>query len=300
VARSLVAALGLVLCSSVSLAQNSELTIESPSSLTAVAERVKTIDLGRVERALSQAGLELPPSLRIILVDHSDARSQQTPSWIVGYVVNANTVAIFPNRIGTYPYDSLESVVVHEIAHVALFNRAGQRPLPRWFHEGVAVAVESGWDLGTQVRLLAAVWSEPAIEDVSALFASDDWPANNTAYLLSAALIADVRQRAGPATPGLIAARVAAGEPFETAFVRQTGDTPDEAARHAWRTYRGLRWIPVLTSSTTLWAAILGLAIAAFVVRVRRRRERRRRWAIEDAEAEDLSQSPPAESQTSQ
>jgi hypothetical protein len=75
---------------------------------------------------------------------------------------------------------------------------------------------------------------------------------------------------------------VADGDSFDRAFFVTTGETVAEAAANAWRVYRGLRWLPVLTGTSAIWAAILTLAAVAFVVRWRRRREKR--WDDEDDE----------------
>jgi hypothetical protein len=256
--------------------------VEGPPQLAGVASRIDNINTEAIERALAQAGLAWPSTIRIVLVDRDDPVSQHTPPWVVGSASFPDEIVIFPDRIGTYPYGSLEAVLTHEIAHLALSARAEGRPLPRWFHEGVAVSVESGWGLGSQVRLLFAAQRDPQIDDISRLFASESLPATSTAYLLSAALIEDVRRRHGPGAPGDIAGRVAAGDTFEQAFVNATGETPAHAAATAWRVYRGLRWLPLVTSPSSVWGAILILASAAFVARWRRRRQRHREWAAEE------------------
>jgi hypothetical protein len=259
-----------------------DVSIEAPASLSGVAERIRAMRPDVVARALSQAGLELPDAVRIVLVDRDDPASQNSAPWIVGQAFGNDTIVIYPQRIGTYPYDSLDAVVIHELAHLALSARAEGRPLPRWFHEGVAMSVESGWGLGSQMRLLLAAQNDPAIDEVSRLFASEALPATTTAYLLSAALVDDLRSRHGPTVPGTIAARVGAGADFEAAFFDVTGETPDQAAAVAWRVYRGLRWLPVITSPSSVWLLILAVACLAFVARTRRRSLKRQQWDEEE------------------
>jgi hypothetical protein len=261
-------------------AQEFDITVEAVPALADVADRVRSIDAEALDVSLSRAGLSLPARVRVTLIADDDPRALNVRAWVAARAYGTETVEIYPGRIRSYPYDSLESVVLHEIVHLALNARALGYPLPRWFHEGVAVSVESGWGIGSQARLLWAAARGPAIEDVDALFASDASPETTTAYLLSAALVEDVRRRHGLDVPGLIAARVASGESFDAAFVATTGETVDEAARQAWRVYRGLRWMPILTSPHSLWGWILVLAFVAFVVRVTRRR--RKRWDEDD------------------
>jgi hypothetical protein len=248
-----------------------------------VATQIRDIDRERLIAALGRAGLAPPRDARITLIPEDHARARATPGWIAAQASGSRDIVIFPARIGSYPHDSLESVVRHEIVHLALSIAAAGRPLPRWFHEGVAVSVEEGWGLGGQLRLMVAAARDPSLTDLSRLFASDSQPENASAYLLAAALVSDIRARHGPAAPGAIASRVARGAPFREAFVAETGESPEAAASHAWGAYRRwVSWIPVLTGGTGMWLGILLLAAVAFIASLRRRARQRRRWDEED------------------
>src|SRR5918999_672180 len=143
-----------------------DLTVETPSSLAQVADRVRDVDRQQLAAALARAGLNIPPWIHVTLIPENDPRARVTPVWIVGLASGSHDIAIFPERIGSYPashpYDSLESVVWHEVVHLALSAQAGGGPLPRWFHEGVAMSVE-GWGLTSQRRLLLAAGSNPGL-----------------------------------------------------------------------------------------------------------------------------------------
>jgi len=268
------------------------LTVSAPPGLREVAARVEAIEATSLAESLARAGLELPPRVQVALVSDEDPRAREVPPWVAARAFGGDRIVIYHHRIRSYPYDSVESLVLHEIVHLALNTRAGGRPLPRWFHEGVAVSVEAGWGIGSQARLLLAAARGPAIDDVSALFASEAAPENTTAYLLSAALIEDVRRRHGLSVPGAVAARVARGESFDAAFRGETGETVDEAAAHAWSVYRGLRWMPILTSAPSQWGVILLLACIAFIVRLRRRRAKR--WEDEASDEVDEGEDAPS------
>lgn len=259
--------------------------IEAPSSLDRAAERLRAVDLARLTDDLAAAGLRVPADISVTLVADDDSRAAGLPPWIVGFAVGSTEIVIFPERILTYPYDSLESVLRHEIAHLALSARAGERPLPRWFHEGVAVSVDAGWDLSSRLQLLLAMRRDPGLASVGRLFTAGTQPDSALAYRLSAALVADLRRRHGAAAPGAIAARVAAGADFAQAFEGETGDTPDGAAARAWAGYRRwTAWVSALTSDAMPWAVILALAFVAFAVRARQRARRRHRWDEEDGQ----------------
>lgn len=262
---------------------NTTLTVAAPPSLAGAADQLRSMNVPQLEADLGRAGLAMPPALDITLVPESDPEASGVPRWIVGYAVPPRDIVIFPERVLAYPYDSLNSVLRHEVVHLALASRADGRPLPRWFHEGVAVSVDAGWGISGRFRLLLETLRNPGTAELARLFASNSQPETALAYGLSAALIADLERRYRADVPSAIAARVAAGAPFTGAFEAETGETPDAAAARAWAAYRRWElWMPIVTSDTSVWSLILALAFAAFIVRTRRRAQRRRRWDEED------------------
>ena len=260
-----------------------ELTVEAPPALAAAAGRLDRMDPAPMGQALGRAGLSWPPIVRVMLVAEDDPRARSRPGWIVGQAFPSGEIIIFPGRVASYPHDSLESVLWHEVVHLALFARANGRPLPRWFHEGVAVSIETGWSSADNLRLLLAAGRGPAIADLTRLFEASATPETAEAYRLATALVEGLRRRHGPGIPGAIAGRVSEGLPFSRAFQLETGETPEQAAARAWATYRTFAiWLPVLTSSTSVWTLILILALVASAFRLRQRARMRRRWAEDD------------------
>ena len=261
------------------------LVVSAPPSLDVYTEQVRRVDTARLEQALAQAGLLLPPDVRVALVPDADPGARAIPTWIVGLASGEHDIVIFPERVLSYPYDSLESVVRHETAHLALNVAAGGRPLPRWFHEGVATSVDSGWDLRARLNLLLAMAARPDLADLTRLFSSGSPSDTSQAYLLSALLVHHVRERYGAAAPGEIAARVGTGVDFAEAFRIETGVTPDAAAADAWDAYRRwTAWVPAATGPSAAWTVILVLACSAFIAQRRRRARLRRRWDEEEHE----------------
>ena len=265
-----------------------DLTVEAPASLASAADRVRRMDREQLAKALARVGLNIPPQIHVTLIAENDLRARAIPVWTVGLASGLRDIAIFPERIGSYPYDSLESVVWHEVVHLALAAQAGNRPLPRWFHEGVAMSVERGWGVTSQVRFLLAAGGSADLADVERLFNAGTQPESASAYLLAAALVSDLQLRHGAAVPGAIVDRVAHGAGFAQAFVLETGETPDETAARAWQIYRRwTSWIPAVTSAFSLWIGILVLAVVAFLATLRKRWQRRRQWDREELGTRD-------------
>ncbi len=267
----------------VTTAAGQELIVTAPPSLAPVAARLRSIDRSSLASALASAGLEVPPLVRVSLIGEEDPRAARTPQWVVGLARGTEDVVLFPARVGSYPYESLESVLRHEVVHLALEAQADGRPLPRWFHEGVAVSVETGWNVGGDLRLLLRAAEDPGLADLARLFASDMRFESADAYRLAAALVTDMRERGGAAAPGAIAAHVGRGVGFTQAFAMEIGETPDAAAARVWAGYRRWSaWVPVATSESAVWMFILALAVAAFATRLRKRARQRRQWDEEE------------------
>jgi hypothetical protein len=257
--------------------------VDAPASLGPDADRVRRVDTARLADALGRADLPVPREVQVTLVPDADPRARTVPDWIVGLAIGERDIVIFPERVLAYPHDSLESVVRHEVVHLALDAAARGAPIPRWFHEGVAVSVDAGWSTRAQLNLLLAMLARPDIAQLTRLFTSRSQSETTQAYLLSAALIDDIRRRHGPDVPGAIARHVAEGVPFDRAFEIVTGETPDAAAATSWAGYRRwTAWVPAVTSASAAWTLILLLAFVAFIVQRRRRKRSRRRWDDED------------------
>ena len=275
---------GLVLVTTLAArSAHADIVVRAPSALAAYADRVGRVDRAALTDALASAGLELPSEIHITLVAEGDESARAIPRWIAGLAWGDRDIVIFPTRVLSYPYDSLESVVRHEVTHLALDARAGGAALPRWFHEGVATSVDSGWKTAARFQLLLAMLSRPDTAELTRLFVSPSESDMARAYLLSARLVHDLREQYGPGVIGAVARRVASGMPFDEAFRAETGMAPDAAADAAWAGYRRwTAWVPTVTSPSAAWTLILVLAVVAFVVQRRRRVRRRGRWDDEE------------------
>jgi hypothetical protein len=102
--------------------------------------------------------------------------------------------------------------------------------------------------------------------------------------------VRDLVQRHGPEVTGEILAGVAAGLPFDEAFRRATGETLAAAGESFWsRQTFWYRWMPLLTSSVTLWILITMLALWAMRKRRARDAALRRIWEEEDRRAAEAA-----------
>ena len=108
-------------------------------------------------------------------------------------------VVLFPARTPSYPNGSLEDVLRHEVAHVLIGRASAQRPIPRWFNEGLAMSVERGWRLQDEGQFVyqLAVGSRTESRWIWTGCSPESQPEVTRAYALSGALVHDLLQRHG-------------------------------------------------------------------------------------------------------
>jgi hypothetical protein len=277
------AAVGLV-AARAAWADRPRLLIEAPPELAGVAAELERLPPARLESAMRLVGLAAAgPPIRVYLAAEGSPAARAAPPWVAGYAFGAEgSVVLFPARTPAYPDGSLEELLGHEVAHVLIARAAPGAALPRWFHEGVATVAGGSWGLADRSRLVRL---DPERHDLAGLdtrFAGgrDDV---ERAYALSAAFVRSLLQRHGRQAAAAVLAAAARGLPFEEAFAQATGEPLSAAEAAFWRRHDLLyRWLPLLTSSATLWLAITFLAVWA----ARRRRARAaallRRWDEEE------------------
>lgn len=264
-------------------------SFDAPDALRSVAAQLRTVQDRSLSTALGAAGLSRPGGpIRVLLAPEDSRLAAQAPPWVVGYASGANgLIVILVERVPSYPYDSVESVLTHELVHVLVARAARGRAVPRWFDEGLATAAADPWDLEDRARLVFAMVGAEGItrHELSELFAQGPGAARR-AYVLSAAFVASMIDAWGPGFPGRLLALVGEEVSFSDAFTRLTSTTLDDFEDAFWASQRWWNhWVPLLTSSTMLWAAMTMLVFYAFRRRRQQARAIQERWRSEDDDA---------------
>ena len=269
-----VAGLLLFLLATAVRAQVPQLFFEAPPELQPLVTRLRQADPERLAQAARLVGLTDPgPPIQVVLAPEGSPAALRVPSWVSGFAVaDSGLVVLIPSRLPAVPDTSLEDLLGHEVAHVLVARAAGGRPLPRWFHEGMAMIAGLSWGLDERTRMtLALVRGRAAsFAEVEESFQGGEGAAG-WAYAVAGAFVRDLVRRHGQEAPGEVLAGVASGLPFEEAFRRATGTSLQEAESGFWRRQTfWYRWVPLLTSSAVVWIGITLLALYA----IRRRRAR--------------------------
>ena len=269
-------------------AQPPRLVFSAPPRFAATAARLQKTVSPQLGSVMELSGLREPGRpIRVVLAPEGSPEAGLVPRWVVGYAVGEQgLIVLLPQRVPSYPDSSLDDVLLHETAHVLVARAAGGRPLPRWFQEGMAMIAGRSWGLDDRTRLtLALLVDRPvSLAALDGRFLRGQAEVNR-AYAIAGSFVRDLFERYGPEAAPRILEGVARGLSFEDAFFAATGTTLASAEDSFWsRQTFWYRWVPVLTSSATLWLLITLLALWAIRRRRRRDAAQRRLWDEEEEE----------------
>lgn len=267
-------------------AQSPIITIDAPPALQPLIPGLRESTRKHMGSLMKLMGLDHPGRpIRVILAPQGSDLAQETPKWISGYAVGASSaVVLFPDRVTSYPYHSLQEVLLHELGHIFIHRASGGKFVPRWFHEGLAMIAARTWQLEDRARLVWAMItsSQVTLDDLDMMFQLDENSARQ-AYVLAHAFLLDLIEQTRPDFPKLLLNRIKEGTPFPEAFAQTTLMTLSRAEEQFWgRQTVWNRWIPVATSSAMVWLIITILSVVAYKRQRKRTTTIKQRWQEED------------------
>ena len=239
-----------------------------------------------MEKAL--AG-DLDDTLTISYVAHSGRIAEATgiPHWAAGVAHPESGEIVIAQHAPDGSLTDLDSLMRHEMAHVALYRATGGQELPQWFHEGVAESFGNEIDLMRSQILAGAVYGPgvPALGELENNFHGADPIAVTVSYAAARDFVNYVRGRDGEGSDlRQVMTELRRGINFEAAWVKAYGRTLAELDSE-WRTGLSGRfvWFPVISAGGLPLAALSPLMVIAAVRRRRQLREGWQRLAREDA-----------------
>ncbi len=243
-------------------------------------------------RIAAELGRDLDPSMIVVLArDLDELRAlapigHPPPRYAVGVAYPAAgivMVSLEGHGIGSRP--DVESVFVHELAHVALERAVDAQPVPRWFSEGLAIRAAREQTLArTQTLFRAYVEGDlPPLRTLDASFSGRAFEVD-VAYAGAADAVGYLaRVENGPRKLRRLVAGLRRGEPFEEAL-KASHYVSLEGLDREWRDDVRERYgqLPVIAFGSALWCAATVLLVLAW--RKRRNEHRRKLRRLEHEE----------------
>lgn len=195
-----------------------------------VARRVAEICEARMYDLAAQLGMTELPAIRVEIADDiAPYRSRlggTLPGWGVAFALMGRSTMIVDVKRATQAWNSLETVIPHELSHLLIAERLGGAPLPVWFLEGMAKWQADEWTMVDGWQLMNAVWSNqaPKLWEMQTNYPAGETRARN-AYRVSYAAFTHLFGGDYERLPVLLDA-VAGSRDFDRAFAAVFHETP--------------------------------------------------------------------------
>lgn len=252
------------------------------------ATRVLDICERRAPTIAASMGLTTLSPMRAMIASNDEEFAELThhgvPDWGVGCALtNEGLVVLKSPRIVDYPLQ-METVVEHELAHIAAGRVLRGITVPQWFQEGIAQTVAGEWRLSESGGLAraAATGNLPDLSELVRVFPASR-EAASTAYAMSFQAVRLLMERSGARTPGQLVAAISASGDFDAAVFGLTGWRPEQFDVE-YRRFISRRFNlgTIIADDRLLFAGLALVFIAVVVVRLARSRRRLREWEEEE------------------
>lgn len=264
-------------------------TVLFRSQDTAAAPRMlelaETAALAVASEMGERAGLPLTVVIASSDEEFRSVTGGAIPDWGVGAADAERSLVVLKSpRIVSYPLET-GTVVLHEVAHVFAGRALAGVDCPRWFDEGVAMAVAGEWRLAESAALAGAVLTGRAhtLKSLEDGFPEDAHGAA-LAYAESFQAVRFLMQEAGLDAPGALVREVALQRDFEAAVRRLSGRSAD-SFEAGFRSFlrRRFGWGTLLTGTGAAFLAATCVFLAAALAKAARARRRLAELADEEA-----------------
>ncbi len=257
-----------------------------------IAQGLLSVSSGILSKLEHDFGTKQEGKIRVILFSSSFQyqslpRFKHEPEWAAGEAFpEEKTMVIILDRLGRYPDIDTISVFTHELSHILLYHALKESALfpPRWFDEGVAMLEARKWGVRDHFELVSSLITGTYIplDSLRGRFPASRYDAEQ-AYVESFSFITYLAEKYGERSIFDLITEMKNGRDFDAAFMKVYGNYLNNVEKEWVRSITmWYRWVPVATSSITLWIAITLLFIIGYLRKKGRERRIIKRWEEED------------------
>ncbi|MGB9600066.1 MAG: peptidase MA family metallohydrolase [Myxococcota bacterium] len=194
----------------------------------------------------------------------------RAPTWSVGIAYPKKGIIILRGDDTNGP-DEILRTFRHELAHIFLHNFSKEK-IPKWFSEGFSMYFEERGGLSRSLRLIRQAFSNSYIDIYTLEEGFPDNPVDiQNAYLTSSEFFSYLLSKIGEEGLFKVLELVKSGLDFRFAIYKVAGQTVSDIEKDFKKTTRfRYAWLPIITSSTTIWILLTMLFIYVFIVKKRK------------------------------
>ena len=241
---------------------------------------------------MSNLGLSLQQPVTVIIASTAaefqriQPGGSRVPAWAIGvaYPQDSLIILLSPAVRQRGPIDIIK-IFQHEVLHIILGQAfKGTENVPRWLDEGLAMIAANEWSMARLSTMTFAVLGRKIIpmEQLTKSFPWDPDQAQ-TAYCQSFYFISFLKGRFGSDSFKTFLQNYTVHKNFQKALF-DTYHVRWDAMEDMWHDYLRLRfsWIPLITSSTTLWFLATLIFILGYLRKKRMNRLKLKEWTREE------------------
>jgi hypothetical protein len=236
----------------------------------------------------SELGISLQKPITVIIAPTAEEFQRiqpagaRVPAWAIGVAYpTENLIILLSPRVPQRGHIDLLKTFQHELIHIALGQAfKGKEQVPRWLNEGLAMIAGGEWSVARLSTITFAVLGGKLIpmEKITGSFPWDPGQAE-LAYCESFYFISFLKGQFGSDAFKKFMAAYIARKNFKQAIEDAYLVRWDEM-EELWLSYLRVRfsWIPLITSSTTLWFLATLIFILGYVRKKRMNRLKLAEW----------------------
>ena len=244
------------------------------------------------QEMINNFGLPLQKPVDVIIASTAEEFQRiqpggsRVPTWAIGVAYPQQNLIILlsPTVRQRGPIDIIKTFQ-HEVLHIILGQAfKGKENVPRWLDEGLAMIAANEWSMARLSTMTFAVLGRKMIP-MQQLTESFPWDPDQAhiAYCQSFYFISFLKGRFGSDLFKTFLQKYTVHKNFQRAIF-DTYNVRWEEMEDLWRGYLRLRfsWIPLITSSTTLWFLATLIFILGYLRKKRMNRLQLKQWIREE------------------
>lgn len=243
-----------------------------------------------VDGILKDLGVDFPGKIKVYIADRGAFQELQPtstifPDSIVGVAFSRSLLIILKSpRDVNSPEVDLVKTFIHELTHIILGSAfKDAQEIPRWLNEGIALYESGEWSFNRVTTMTRAVLTDSMIPLAELTYTFPENPRDlQLAYAQSFYLVSFLITRFGrPSFHTFIRFYSQKKNLEETLF--QVYSLSLEELEKEWKDFLKVRfsWIPLITSSTTLWFIITIIFVYGYFNKKRKMKLTLKQWEEE-------------------
>lgn len=244
------------------------------------------------QQMITDLGLPLQKPIDVIVASTAEEFQRiqpvgsRVPTWAIGVAYpQQNLIILLSPTVRQRGHIDIIKTFQHEVLHIILGQAfKGKANVPRWLDEGLAMIAANEWSMARLSTMTFAVLGRKMIpmEQLTESFPWDPDQAQ-TAYCQSFYFISFLKGRFGSDLFKTFLQKYTVHKNFQRAIF-DTYNVRWEEMEDLWRGYLRLRfsWIPLITSSTTIWFVATLIFILGYLRKKRMNRLKLKQWTREE------------------